>query len=247
MFKHGNPPVTQDPDGSTSGSCHAHQFCRGPRLGCQNQSISQARQQAFFIQQPDLSGFIRSDVMNFAVFPGCRNIHRLEPPVFIPGHLSIFMADPQRAVVGFKQTGHAAVAHLRRIAVIKNREPHAIEPRQATVSAEPQITVTGLHHRRNRVLGQAVFRLPGANKIVGRRGNRSRKNPATGQPGQRQNDSTRERHKRRPAEHGSNLIALAGSRKGNCFHNGRPKQLNSKTGNGHKNRLAYSSCPCPSH
>jgi len=41
----------------------------------------------------------------FCCLPGRRNRHRLEPPVFIPGYLSIFMTDPQRAVIGFKQTG----------------------------------------------------------------------------------------------------------------------------------------------
>src|SRR5664280_1239724 len=45
--EHGNPPVTQDPDCSTSGSCHSHPFGQGSRWGCQNQSIAQARQQAF--------------------------------------------------------------------------------------------------------------------------------------------------------------------------------------------------------
>ena len=73
--------------------------------------------------------------------PGSLDGNRTKFSILITGQLSGLMPDPDRAFRIFKQAGHVRAGHLRRVASVKNREMHTIEPRQTAVRAHPQITI----------------------------------------------------------------------------------------------------------
>ncbi len=77
--------------------------------------------------------------------------------------------DPQIAFGVFEQRGDLGVFQRRRALSIERRERDAIEPHQACLGAEPQITVTPEHDRPHPVLRQAVLRLPHVMAILRQR------------------------------------------------------------------------------
>jgi len=95
---------------------------------------------------------------------------RFKFSVLITRQVAAFVADPQRALGILKQTGDAVALQTRRARAVEDREAHAVEPHQAAVSAQPEIAVARLQHRRHRVVRQSIFRFPGTRKIMRQRG-----------------------------------------------------------------------------
>jgi hypothetical protein len=95
----------------------------------------------------------------------------LELSLFHADKTSAFGADPQRTVAGFPKRANVGTFQLRRVLGVEHRELDSIEPGDAVLSSDPNISVTRLANCLHYVLRQSIFKLPGIVeiKIAGRR------------------------------------------------------------------------------
>ncbi len=68
-------------------------------------------------------------------------------------------ADPQAVIAAFGERPDLVFLQLLLVAVVERRESHAVEARQATLCADPEIRIAGLKKAENAVLRESL-RLP---------------------------------------------------------------------------------------
>src|SRR5687768_18602591 len=85
-----------------------------------------------------------------AVFPLCHSVPR---------------ADPKSAILSFAQGGDGMGFQFRRVFAVEHGEFDAVETRQAFLRADPEIAITSLNNRFDKIVRQSVFGLPKANRM----------------------------------------------------------------------------------
>ena len=91
-----------------------------------------------------------------------------EVSVGVGDHAPAARPDPERAVGGFDQVLHAVDLESVYVFTVENGEGGAVEPDQALLRAEPEISIAGLHHRPYRTLGQPVGCSPRRVSVLGK-------------------------------------------------------------------------------
>ena len=129
-------------------------------------TVADADQCALLVQHPDVAVLIRADGGDFPPHARFVDILRFKFSAAITRQVAAFMADPQGSFCVLKQAGDPVALQRRCARAVEHREMRAVKPRQAAVGAGPKITVPRLHHRRHRVVRQAVLRLPRTRKII---------------------------------------------------------------------------------
>ena len=85
---------------------------------------------------------------------------RGERPVFQARQPAAVRADPQRPVRSFEKRRDERAAQRVRILPIADDESHAIEPHQPFLGSHPEVPVSGLHDRIDRVLRESGLTRP---------------------------------------------------------------------------------------
>ncbi len=142
-----------------------HVFHRAKDWGNQFCTL-QREKRSLPVEQPEDPVGIGSHVENRPPRPVVSRIDRAEFAGSQLREAAGFMANPKRPVRVFKQTCNPVVPQYRRVAGVKNFEPHAIKSHQPVVCAEPQVTVPGLHYGGDRVLRQPLLRLPHGDRVI---------------------------------------------------------------------------------
>src|SRR5262245_16777020 len=90
-----------------------------------------------------------------------------EPPVLISDQPAAFRSRPQRSVFRDEQRIDAVIRKSWCVLAIEDHERHAVETRQPTASAYPQVAILSLRQRLREVFGQSIRAAPHAAAVGG--------------------------------------------------------------------------------